>query len=82
MVDNDIIMLYEKGYSIDYITKRYYKYANRNQKPINADGVLLFPAKIYKKSECRLYVCSVIYDYMISKYKKNTDVLQQQSLPF
>ena len=82
MEDKDIIMLYEKGYSIDYIANRFYKFKNRKQKPVIVDGVVLFPAKIYKKSDCRLYVCSVIYDNMVSQYKEKTIQVTQPTLPF
>lgn len=65
MTDNDIIQYYKKGHSIDYITKIYHKYKNRKQKPVKINGITLFPAKIYTKEACRLYVCQIIYNYLI-----------------
>lgn len=64
-IDETIIDMYKKGYSIDYITKRYYKYKNKNKKPVSIDGITLYPANIYTKTDCRLYVCKVIYDYQM-----------------
>lgn len=66
MDDERILDMYKKGFTIDFITKRYYKYINRNSKPIVLDGVRLFPAKIYTMEYCRLKVVEVIYNYLIN----------------
>lgn len=60
MEDKDIIMLYEKGYSIDYIANRFYKFKNRKQKPVIVDGVVLC---------CFLlkYIRKVIVGYMCAQ---------------
>ena len=68
VIDETIIDMYKKGYSIDYITKRYHKYKNKNKKPVTIDGITLYPANIYTKNDCRLYVSKVIYDYQIATY--------------
>lgn len=75
MNDNDIISYYKKGFSVDYITKIYHRYKNRNSKPVILDGIKLFPAKIYSKSDCRLYVSEVIYNNLISNYNRYTSSL-------
>ena len=66
MEDNRIIDMYKKGFTIDFIAKRYYKYKNKNSKPVVLDGITLFPAKIYGMKYCRLYVCEIIYKYLIN----------------
>lgn len=74
MNDERIINMYKQGYTIDYITKIYHKYKNRNQKPVTINGITLFPAKIYNKNDCRLYVIEIIYKYLVNEepvYKKN-----------
>ena len=67
MNDKKIIELYNEGFSIDYIAKVYLKYKNRNSKPIFINGIKCFPAKIYTKSQCLLYVHQVIYHYILHK---------------
>ncbi len=67
MDDNRIIELYNNGYSIDYISKSYYKFKNRNFKPIFIDGIKLYPSKIYTKIECKNYVMQIIYSYILNK---------------
>ena len=66
MNDERIINMYKQGYTIDYITKVYHKYKNRNQKPVTINGITLFPVKIYSKADCRLYVIEIIYNYLIN----------------
>lgn len=65
MSDEEIIKMYKKGYTIDFIAKQEYKLLNKKSKPIVLDGITLFPAKIYKMNHCRLHVCEVIYKYLI-----------------
>ena len=72
MSDEDIIKLYNKGYSVHYITDEYYRLANKNNKPITLNGVMLFPAKIYNKSYCKTQVLSVIYNHLIKNYSAHT----------
>lgn len=66
MNDERIVKMYKQGSSIDYITKVYHKYKNRNLKPIVVNGITLYPSKVFTKSDCRLYVCKVIYHYLIN----------------
>lgn len=69
MNDTRIIEMYENGFNIDYIAKIYCKYKNRNHKPVIIDGVKCFPVKLYTKSQCSVYVHSVIYSHIINKNK-------------
>lgn len=72
MTDETIINYYKKGYTIDYITKIYHKYKNRNKKPITIGTYKVYPVKLMSKNECRLYICSVIYDWQIKTYMART----------
>ncbi len=65
ITEEKIIELYKKGFSIDYITKLYYKNLNKGQKPVMLDGVMLFPAKTYKKDYCKTRVCEIIYNNLL-----------------
>ena len=66
-MDNEkIISMYEKGYSINFIIKKYYKYKNKNNKPVVINGITLYPAKIYDVKYCRLYVIEIVYKYLIN----------------
>ena len=67
MNDQRIIKMYNQGFSVDYISKVYCKYKNRNLKPIKANGVIIVPVKLYTKHDCILYVSRVIYSYIINK---------------
>lgn len=60
-----ILRLYNKGYSIKYIAKKYYKYKNLDLKPITVNGVKMFPVKIYDLQFCRRYVVGVLYEYIL-----------------
>ena len=66
MNNGRIISMYKNGYTIDFITKRYYKYKNKNSKPVVINGLTLYPAKIYDMKYCRLYVVEIIYKYLIN----------------
>ena len=66
-INNSIISMYKTGYSIDYIVKKYYKYKNRNTKPVKINGIVCFPAKIYDINYCRTYVVELIYNYIKHK---------------
>lgn len=67
MKDEEIINLYKKGYSVKYISKIYYKFINRERKPITLDGVVLYPTEILNLFQCSNYVSSVIYSYILNK---------------
>ena len=60
-----ILRLYNKGYSIKYITKKYYKYKNLDSQPITVSGVKMYPAKIYSMNFCSCYVIGVIYEHIL-----------------
>ena len=45
-----IIEMYKKGFSIDYISRKYYKSINKNKKPIKINGIIILPTKIYNLS--------------------------------
>ncbi len=66
MNDEKILKMYKNGYTIDFIAKRYYKYKNKNNKPVVMNGITLYPAKIYDMKYCRLYVVEIIYKYLIN----------------
>ena len=72
MTDETIIGYYKKGFTIDYITKIYYKYKNRNKKSITVGTYKLYPTKLMNKADCRRYVCSVIYNWQIKTYMAHT----------
>lgn len=65
MNEERIIKMYENGASIDYIAKEYYRYKNKNKKPIKVNNVVLYPTNIWTKSDCRLYVVEIIYKYLV-----------------
>ena len=60
-----ILRLYNKGYSIKFIVKEYYRYKNHDLGPIVVDGIKMFPAKIYDMNFCNCYVMGVIYEYIL-----------------
>ena len=62
------------GFSIDYISRKYYKSINKNKKPIKINGMIILPTKIYNLSYCRMFVSEVIYDYTIKEYKASSIV--------
>lgn len=74
MGKNRIIEMYKKGFSIDYISRKYYKSINKNKKPIKINGMIILPTKIYNLSYCRMFVSEVIYDYTIKEYKTSSIV--------
>lgn len=72
MNDERIVKMYKLGYSINYISKRYYKYLNKNSKPVKLDNTFYFPPKIYTMDYCRLYVSEIIYKYLQVAYKSTS----------
>ena len=54
-VENYLVDLWKKGYSIKYITKKYYEYVNKEKKPIFVSGVNYYPKKV-KMSDCKNFV--------------------------
>ena len=72
MTDEIIIDRYKKGFSVDRIAQDYYKFKNRNRKPITMGTYKVYPVKLMSKNECRLYVCKTIYDWQIKTYMART----------
>lgn len=72
MNDNDVINMYKRGFSINYISKRYYKFKNKNSKPVKLDNTFYFPPKVYTMDYCRLYVSEVIYKYLQMNYQSTS----------
>lgn len=72
LMNKTIVNMYNAGYSINFISKKYYKYKNKNQKPIKIEGNIYFPPKIYNMDYCKLYVSEVIYDYCKEEYAKTS----------
>lgn len=67
----DIEKMYNQGYSIDFIAKRYYDFRNSKvqQNYFNISGNLVVTRK-FKKQEAYNYVYKVIYDYYMENLKK------------
>lgn len=68
MSDDDILIMYKKGYSINYIAKRYYKYKNKKHKAIKIEGMMYFAPKVYNMEYCKMYVSEIIFKYCTGKY--------------
>ncbi len=66
MNDVKIIDMYYKGFSINYISKCYSRYKNRNTKLIELDAMKLFPIERYTLSDAKVYVHKVIYNNIIN----------------
>lgn len=60
MTDLDIINLYNKGISIDYITDLYYNYIHREIKGHYLHEEFILSRKEYNKNRCREIVCEII----------------------
>lgn len=63
-INKTLLNMYKKGYSMKSIVKKFYKFKNKNSKPININGVWCFPPKIYDMKFCNLYVYELIYKYL------------------
>lgn len=63
--------MYDKGCTIDFIAKEYYKFKNSKiqQNYFNSNGNLVVTKK-YKKQEAYDYVYQVLYDYYMENIKK------------
>lgn len=66
MIGFDILGMYNKGYSIDYIVKQYYKFINKDSKPYYVNDHLILPKKKYDKTYCRGVVYRTLYSSMYS----------------
>lgn len=67
---NEIIEMYEKGHSIDYITDEYYKYVNRNieEKYFNkTKNQYVIPKKKITKEQARKNIIAIIYSHVMYK---------------
>lgn len=67
MKDDIIIKYYKEGHTIDFIAKVYQKKKNKDCKPVVLNGITLFPQLKVTLAESRLYVCEVIYNYLIKE---------------
>ena len=72
MNEERILKMYKLGYSINYISKRYYKYLNKNSKPVKIDNTFYFPPKVFTMDYCRLYLSLVIYKHLQGAYKSTS----------
>lgn len=61
MNDDIIFGYYQKGFSLDYIINKVYRYKNYNNKPILVNGVHYYPSKAFTKEDCKILVYKVIY---------------------
>lgn len=68
LIDKAIINMYNQGYSINFIAKKYSKYKNKKQKPIKIEGNFYFPPKIYNLDYCKMYVSETIYKYCMNNF--------------
>lgn len=68
LMDKAIINMYKQGYTINFISKKYYKYINKKQKPIKIEGVMYFPPKIYNMEYCKMYVTEIIFNFYKDEY--------------
>ena len=66
MTDKIIFGYYEKGFSINYIVNKVYKYKNVNNQPIQINGINYYPAKTFTKDDCRILVYKIIYNFLIN----------------
>lgn len=63
--------MYDEGYSIDFITRKYYEFQNSKvqQNYFNTQGNLVIIKK-FKKQDAYNFVYKVLYDYHMEKLKK------------
>ena len=61
MEDKQILDLYNKGVSIDYIVDLYYKNIHRKIKGHYLNNEFILSRKEYNKSKCREIVYNIIY---------------------
>lgn len=63
MNELDIIEMYERGLSIEYITNKLYKYLKKESKETVYDGHQVVRKK-YTKTECRCLVLEVLMKWI------------------
>ena len=63
MNELDIIEMYERGLSIEYITNKLYKYLKKESKETVYDGQQVVRKK-YTKTECRCLVLEVLMKWI------------------
>lgn len=67
MTSLDIVKLYEKGYSIDYIVNVYYRDKKKNSNDVVSyldNRILIIKRDTLKKSDCKHDVEKFIYNYL------------------
>ena len=61
----NIVELYKKGYSIDYIIKSYYKYKTKHDLPnIQRNNLIILRRKSISKEDSKKKVYEEIYNYI------------------
>ena len=64
MTNLEILNLYKKGYSVNYISKQYYMQLNKDIKPIFLfNGDIILPNKNKTLKECSKYVYNVLLEF-------------------
>ena len=71
MNDEMILRMYKDGFSIDYITNDYYKHVNRNLHSRKLFNGVFIPKNKITKQQARLYVNTVIYNYVMKILKED-----------
>ena len=70
MKRSDIIELYKKGFSVDFIINAYYRDKKKNSNDICSyfdNKILIIKRNGVKKIDCRNYVENCLYDYLFDK---------------
>lgn len=68
MNSRDIVEMYKKGYSIDYIIKRFYDYKTKFDTPNHKFGnTYIITKKSISFSECEKIVCETVLKFLKEK---------------
>lgn len=68
MSDEDIIKLYQRGNSIDFIVDTYYRYRNSTVKEnFYSNGNFVVTKKNISKKDARIYVSDIILKHITKK---------------
>ena len=66
----DVVDLYKKGFSIDFIINAYYKYKKNNSKDVVSylnNKILIIKSDGVTKTKCRAFVEQCLYEYLFEK---------------
>lgn len=70
MKDDEILVMYKIGYSIDYISKQYFRMVNKNvRQDFYVGNRLIVHKKNIGKQQAYDYVCKVILDDCLKNNK-------------